>query len=192
MRVGEFEILPVVDGRIVVPASMFFPKATEEDWAAAQGVPQRRRDARDARGRVPRPGAGSLRARRSRDELRRAHAGVRRQAHGQPGRARPHRGRHHRRPVLASALRSHRMVERRRQTAVPERDLSLPCEGLGPLRDPGHLAGPDGGRARPPGDVALARARSPIASRRGTATAPSFPGSTSATRRDTHRGAPST
>lgn len=33
MRVGEFEILPVVDGRIVVPASMFFPKATEEDWA---------------------------------------------------------------------------------------------------------------------------------------------------------------
>ena len=33
MRVGEFEILPVVDGRIVVPASMFFPKATEQDWA---------------------------------------------------------------------------------------------------------------------------------------------------------------
>jgi glyoxylase-like metal-dependent hydrolase (beta-lactamase superfamily II) len=33
MRVGEFEILPVIDGRIVVPPTMFFPNATEQDWA---------------------------------------------------------------------------------------------------------------------------------------------------------------
>jgi glyoxylase-like metal-dependent hydrolase (beta-lactamase superfamily II) len=32
MRVGEFEVLPVVDGSFKVPASMFFPNVTEEDW----------------------------------------------------------------------------------------------------------------------------------------------------------------
>ncbi len=32
MRIGDFEILPVVDGVIRVPASMFFPNVTEEQW----------------------------------------------------------------------------------------------------------------------------------------------------------------
>jgi glyoxylase-like metal-dependent hydrolase (beta-lactamase superfamily II) len=32
MRIGEFEILPVVDGVLRVPASMFFPKVTEDEW----------------------------------------------------------------------------------------------------------------------------------------------------------------
>jgi glyoxylase-like metal-dependent hydrolase (beta-lactamase superfamily II) len=32
MQIGEFEIFPVVDGVLSVPAAMFFPKTTEEDW----------------------------------------------------------------------------------------------------------------------------------------------------------------
>ena len=32
LRIGEFEIDPVIDGRIVVPASMFFPNVTDEQW----------------------------------------------------------------------------------------------------------------------------------------------------------------
>ncbi len=33
MRVGEFEIQPVKDGEFAIPASIFFPKTSEEDWA---------------------------------------------------------------------------------------------------------------------------------------------------------------
>jgi glyoxylase-like metal-dependent hydrolase (beta-lactamase superfamily II) len=33
MRIGEFEVLPVIDGKLVVPAKMFFPKLSADDWA---------------------------------------------------------------------------------------------------------------------------------------------------------------
>ncbi|MEX2393819.1 MAG: MBL fold metallo-hydrolase [Actinomycetota bacterium] len=32
MRVGDFEILPVVDGVLTVPATLFFPTVSEEKW----------------------------------------------------------------------------------------------------------------------------------------------------------------
>lgn len=36
MKVGELEILPVVDGMLRVPASMFFPQVTNEQWLPHQ------------------------------------------------------------------------------------------------------------------------------------------------------------
>lgn len=32
MQIGEFEVHPVIDGKLVVPASMFFPTLSDKDW----------------------------------------------------------------------------------------------------------------------------------------------------------------